>query len=620
MVRCNLHLAPIPKRLTVRDGVFVAQNDRYVKLEADVPQVLLTAAKKTGLGWQATASPNVPKEKIGLIIRLDEDADIPAEGYKLSIKPNIMEIVASTPAGAFYGACTLAQIIRQTTSVSAKGQTPDQKRVSEGCRYEIPCLSITDWPDYPERGVMLDISRDKVPTMETLYHLIDLLAEWKINQFQLYTEHTFAYLAHPKVWAKASPITGEEIMALDEYCQSRYIELVPNQNSFGHFERWLKFDEYRDLAECPDGFEWPWGGHMGPTTLNPTDKRSVRFLAGLYDELLPHFTSSLFNVGCDETWELGKGRSAKVAKRKGVGRVYLDFLLEIYRLVTERGRTMQFWGDIILHHPELIPELPKDVIALEWGYEYDHPFAERVIKFAESGVPFYVAPGTSSWNSLAGRTENAIENISSAAKTGIQHGAIGLLNTDWGDNGHWQPLSVSYLGYMAGAMASWNAQADIKDDLANCLSLHAFGDCSLKAGRAFYDIGNIYRVFKKETRNCTIPWQVLFRPMEDKWVVEGVEMAEFDEMEARLKDIAYTFIGENMTCQDAAIIREEFDQLVRLLQLAAEVGKYRLGGHKPRRLTDRVAEIKMEHEVVWLLRNRPGGLADSESKFCIGDD
>ena len=56
-------------------------------------------------------------------------------------------------------------------------------------------MKITDWPDYPQRGVMLDISRDKVPSMETLYQLIDLLASWKINQLQLYTEHTFAYRA-----------------------------------------------------------------------------------------------------------------------------------------------------------------------------------------------------------------------------------------------------------------------------------------------------------------------------------------------------------------------------------------------------------------------------------------
>ena len=96
---------------------------------------------------------------------------------------------------------------------------------------------------------MLDISRDKVPTMETLYALVDLLAGWKINQLQLYTEHTFAYRQHPEVWAEASPLTGQEILGLDAYCRKRFVELVPNQNSFGHMHRWLKHARYAPLAE-----------------------------------------------------------------------------------------------------------------------------------------------------------------------------------------------------------------------------------------------------------------------------------------------------------------------------------------------------------------------------------
>jgi len=628
----DLYLAPVPKKLSLKEGAFDGRGKRYIKLEAEDPQSLFAAAKKADIGWEITASPKAPKDQVGLVIRLDKAADIPAEGYKLAIRPEVIEITVSTPAGAFYGACTLAQIVRETADPpqaepqTAAGQQADPHALTDhhasrithhdpGIR-NLPCLSISDRPDFPVRGVMLDISRDKVPTMETLYHLVDLLAEWKINQFQLYTEHTFAYLAHPKVWAKASPMTGKEIMALDAYCKSRFIELVPNQNSFGHMDRWLKHDKYKSLAECPEGFDTPWG-HIA-TSLNPVSKKCIRFLEGLYDELLPHFSSRLFNVGCDETWELGQGKSKKICEQKGQGRVYLDFLLEIYRLVKERGRTMQFWGDIIMHHPELIPDLPKDLIALEWGYEFDHPFAERGEKFAESGIPFYVCPGTSSWSSLAGRTENAIGNITSAARIGLQRGAIGILNTDWGDNGHWQPLPVSYLGYIVGAAASWNAKADPNAGLAESLSIHAFGDRTGKMGKAFHDIGDIYRVFKKRIHNCSIPWQMLFRSPDDASIVDGIEVGEFEEMERRLKDIAYATIGEDMACPDAAIVREEFEHLVRMLQLAAEVGKYRLGGPKPKKLADRAEELRKDHELIWLMRNRPGGLADSEARLRIG--
>jgi len=610
----DLFLAPAPKKITRRNEFFDPKGKRFIVLDADKPQLLIPAARKIGLNWEITASPKAPKNEIGVVIRLDNKTSpakivahsgkTPPDSYKLTISPKRIEIVAPTPAGAFYGACTLAQILRQSrTKSSGRG------------KYEIRCLTISDWPDFPARGVMLDISRDKVPTMETLYHLVDLLAEWKINQFQLYTEHTFAYLAHPVVWAKASPMTGEQIMALDAYCRERFIELVPNQNSFGHMERWLTHSKYRGMAEAPQGCDTIWGHFDHPFSLCPGDPRTIPFLRGLYDELLPHFTSNMFNVGLDETVDLGCGKSAKVCQERGTGRVYMDFLIEIHRLVTEKNRKMQFWGDIVIKHPELIPELPKDVIALEWGYEADHPFAEHGEKFRSAGIPFYVCPGTSSWNSLAGRTDNCIENITNAATNGLSHGAVGLLNTDWGDNGHWQPLSVSYLGFMTGAMAAWNSSMNPNRNIVECLSLHAFGDRTGKMGKAFFDLGNIYRVFKKRTFNCTVPWQMLFRSPEDQRVTEGLNIAEFAEMEKRLKEISKAVEGNEMICPDSGVVREEFNQVVRLLELAASVGRVRLGGLKPRSLDTRIEEAKQNQRRVWLLRNRPGGLDDSIAKM-----
>ena len=266
-------------------------------------------------------------------------------------------------------------------------------QILDQCGGDLPTLRVTDWPDFPNRGLMLDISRDKVPTMETLYALVDLLASWKINQLQLYTEHTFAYQNHPEVWADASPMTGEEILALDAYCQARFVELVPNQNSFGHMHRWFEHERYLPLAEAPEGSMTPWGFfYEGPFSLAPTEPASLELVRELFDELLPHFSSPQFNVGCDETFDVGQGRSKEVVEEKGEGRVYLDFLLKIYREVKARRRTMQFWGDIIVHHPDLVAELPRDCIALEWGYDAQHPFNEHGAIFANSGIPFYVCP------------------------------------------------------------------------------------------------------------------------------------------------------------------------------------------------------------------------------------
>lgn len=76
----------------------------------------------------------------------------------------------------------------------------------------IPCVFIEDFPDLAVRGLMLDISRDKVPTNETLMGIAQLLADLKFNHFDLYIEgFSFAYPSFKNLWeGKETPVTGEE--------------------------------------------------------------------------------------------------------------------------------------------------------------------------------------------------------------------------------------------------------------------------------------------------------------------------------------------------------------------------------------------------------------------------
>lgn len=199
--------------------------------------------------------------------------------------------------------------------------------------------------------------------------------------------------------------------------------------------------------------------------------------------------------------------------------VYVGFLKKIHRLVRDKyHKTMQFWGDIIIKSPHHTAQLPTDVIALEWGYEDSHPFEQHSQVFASSGLSYYVCPGTSSWNSICGRTTNALLNLSRASIAGVRNNAIGYLITgswllklfnlktctkpdkDWGDHGHIQPLPISYFGFLVGACFSWNvASAEAVtsvekalDYYSSLLSLHCFNDRKLRLGRIIVDMGNLY--------------------------------------------------------------------------------------------------------------------------------
>jgi hexosaminidase len=615
-----LHLFPQPRHMTMTGGVFELPAERLILLDGADPQALhftLTRlqrvlADQAGVQWPAVASWAVPASQVGLTVRINAQHPVQPQGYELDIAPAGITISAHDEAGAFYGACTLGQILG-----SALGRTQ-----AVGGR-TLPCLHIGDWPDFPARGVMLDVSRDKVPTMETILSLIDMLAGWKINQVQLYTEHTFAYRNHPEVWAQASPFTGQDMLTLDAYCRERHVELVPNQNSFGHMTRWLTHDRYVSLAELTGTFQTPWGGRTmeGPFSLCPIDPGSIDLIRGLYDELLPHFTSRMFNVGCDETIDVGQGRSKEAVATQGPGRVYLDYLLKVYREVKAHGRTMQFWGDIIIQHPELIGELPKDAIALEWGYEADHPFDAHGAQFAAAGVPFYVCPGTASWCSIAGRTENALGNLLNAAENGIKHGAVGYLNTDWGDAGHWQFLPMSYLGFAAGAAYSWALEANRPVDMAAATSLHAFGDPSGTMGRLAYDLGNVYKAGGLVPPNSSILFQAMQTPLpmiQAQAAQYGLTRAAFDCAAEAIDAAMAPLSSVRMAVPDAGLIKREFMNTARLLRHACRRGLMGVGAleasEAPALAAD-LGEIIGEYRPLWLARNRPGGLADSVARF-----
>src|SRR5271154_1337624 len=268
----------------------------------------------------------LPKQKPLAAIKVVRTHSAPnhPEGYALAISKTRIEISFRETGGLRAATATLRQLLREY-----------------GRR--LPCLRIRDWPDFPRRGVMLDISRGRVPKLKTLLDLAEKLSDFKINELQLYTEHTFAYQKYKSVWQSWGALTAKEIKILDARCRELGIDLVPNQNSFGHLRYFLEHPKLKKLAEISEPYEDASKEFVRrPTTLAPNHPGTLPFLRGLYDELLPNFFSRFFNIGGDETWDLGKGQSKKLCEAKSKGRVYLEFLKTIHGELARRKKVMMF--------------------------------------------------------------------------------------------------------------------------------------------------------------------------------------------------------------------------------------------------------------------------------------
>ncbi|MEO1084953.1 MAG: family 20 glycosylhydrolase, partial [Acidobacteriota bacterium] len=530
------------------------------------------------------------------------------EAYRLTVSRSGMVVAARGALGLFRALTTAAQWLRL-----------------HGPGVDVDGVEIDDWPDLPTRGLMLDISRNRVPTMAELFALVDLMAELKLNQLQLYIEHAFAYAGHETVWRDASPLRPRELRLLFEYARRRHIELVPTQNSFGHFHRWLIHEPYRQLAECPDGVEHPFSPEPEPFSLCPLEPKVMELLDDLYGQQLPHAPGELFNVGLDETLDLGLGRSRAVCEARGAGRVYLDFLHRVHALAAKHGRRMLFWADIALAEPGLLPEFPKDATAMVWGYEADHNFGDPLEKLRAAGLEAYVCPGTATWNSFTGRVDVARSNASRAALEGV--GAAGYLLTDWGDHGHLQPPSVSWPTYVLGGSFAWNrVSAAAPDDLplADLLDRHVLRDPSGTAGRALIELGRAQDATGVAARNggpLFFAWMFADKAVDERRGVGFTEQG-LDAAEGHLADAVAALRRSAISRPDAATIRDELDWAADAARLGSELARARLrvGEGEPlqalpadvrRDLRARLIGLTERLPSVWGRRSRDGGLGGS---------
>ncbi|HYW72379.1 MAG TPA: glycoside hydrolase family 20 zincin-like fold domain-containing protein [Pyrinomonadaceae bacterium] len=438
-----VQVIPEPKQVTAAEGSFALRDARVVLADSKSPDDRFAAQDfiddvKAAAG--GTLSLTRGGRKNIVIGRLDSlavaqalkrmNATVPAtlgeEGYVVFVSADEVIVAGNTAAGTFYGLQTLKQLVR-----------------GDGASATIPGVKIVDWPTMRWRGVSDDISRGPVPTVDYIKRQIRTEAYFKMNMHSFYMEHTFSSQSHPLIGPEGGSLTPAEIKELVAYARNYHVELVPEQQTFGHLHKALRLEKYADLAETPYG-----------DVLSPQQQGSYQLVQDWYKELNDLFPGQFFHIGEDETFELGEGQSKAEAQAKGVGAVYFEHLNRVRDLLKPYNKKLMFWGDIALHHPDLIGSVPKDMIVMNWQYGARDDFNTSIKPFQDAGLQQFVCPGAQTWNQIFPNTEAAAKNIINFVRDGQKAGAIGMMNTTWDDDGEslfemsWYPMGL-------GAAASW---------------------------------------------------------------------------------------------------------------------------------------------------------------------
>jgi len=577
-------LLPLPKRVRREEGSFSlrsgipivlsrSNDDDIRSAEALRDRVLRKTGRRLAIECHAKSSDLGPR------IELRRRGDY-GQGYRLRVGPKVATVTGLGAAGLRYGAETLAQLV-----------VPGRK--------SIPAISIDDRPALAERGLLIDISRGKVPTKETLEGIMDLMVQLKLNLLMLYTEHTFKFRRHPAIGRGASPLSAADLLELDAYAAARHIDLVPTLQSLGHMHQHLKIRRYRPLAES----EKKW-------SISPAVAGSYKHLEDLYSEYLPNFRSEWFNANCDEPVDLGLGRSKKWAEREGRGTVFRTHLERVEALAARFGKKTMFWGDVVHEHPEQIKLLSREAILLDWWYEADHDF-ERVRVFSKHGIPFMVTCGTSSWNTLFPRGDNAVANITGHAEAGKRFGARGIINTDWGDNGHFNMLGNSLFGFAWGAQAGWGRSDIDERSFERAFSLQLFGDRRGVVGRLYRLLGRLHDTGFEHFNNSPLK-SVYFDDAVEAKFLSRVDARVLERTRKGLLSVQELFASHAERFEARPLAKAELELAIDASILAADKG---LGRQQARRLARRQTKLLARHHELWLARNRPSNFEATRALY-----
>lgn len=356
------------------------------------------------------------------------------QGYQLKVTGKGIELVAQAPEGFFYGAQTLCQMVQNG---------------------EIRQGSVLDWPDIPNRLVMIAVSQGAFQVIDTDYwkRLIRELAALKINYIMPYDEGgSITYEKYSFLGVKGKDgFTIEKGRLLSAYAKQHFMQIVPQSESLGHAGNFLTHEEMKDLRED--------GGVFCST--NP---KVFEFFANQFDELVKMFPDSKYiHVGGDE---FGSGfAKCPVCKARaeeiGKPALYAEHMMKLRELLKARKRQMMIWWHEEGFTDAAAHKLAKDIVIFDWHYGNQSSYP-TLQKLQEEGYKeTWATPAVTRYYDATNDWDNTFGNISGFMLAAADRKVPGECTCTW-VHGIWggrNMFECNLYGVAFSGQCAWNSLA-----------------------------------------------------------------------------------------------------------------------------------------------------------------
>ncbi len=358
--------------------IITPANEEVKKIAAGLSQRLLNTTN-----YKVNIKEGVVPLSSSVFISLVNDKSIPEEGYRLSVSKKGVSLMASKPAGIFYGLQTLYQLL-------PKNIVSKQRIQIDGL--QVPVLTIEDHPRFGWRGLMLDVSRHFFKVSEVKDY-IDQMAKYKFNLLHLHLTDDQGWRLQIKSLPKLTEVgawrvdktgtfgkfsapttdepknyggfyTHEDIKEIVQYAKDRFVNILPEIDIPGH--SLAAIAAYPELTCTPGTYAvnsgeqfmiWPDNGQhfygILDNTLCPANEKVFEFIDKVFTEVAQLFPFQYIHMGGDETarnfWEKSEVIKALMQKEKlkNLDEVQSYFVKRVEKIINAKGKKMIGWDEIL---------------------------------------------------------------------------------------------------------------------------------------------------------------------------------------------------------------------------------------------------------------------------------
>ena len=359
-------------------NIIIPKNEEVKKIAA-----LFATQIEAPTGYKTTIKEGNTLLPKSILFSLITDKTIPDEGYKLKVTRTGITLAARKPAGIFYGVQTLLQLL--PSGITSKTELDYDE-------WDIPAVTIEDYPRFGWRGLMLDVSRHFF-TVAQVKDYIDQMVKYKFNLLHLHLTDdqgwrlqikslpkltevgawrvertgTFGTLSKPQPGEAATYggfYTHEDIKELVKYAADRFVNILPEIDVPGH--NLAALASYPELSCTPGEYYvspgdrfmiWPGGGQhfygLLDNTICPANEYAYEFLDKVFTEVAQLFPFAYIHMGGDETarnfWEKSEPIKALMQKEnlKNLDEVQSYFVKRVERIINSKGKKMIGWDEIL---------------------------------------------------------------------------------------------------------------------------------------------------------------------------------------------------------------------------------------------------------------------------------